>query len=174
MIRTVQQLAGTDPGFRVDHLLATRFILSGKQWTHETLQPFFVDIVSRVRAVPGVTNAALTYSLPIDGSQWNSVFIVSDKPIPERANLPSAAFTDVTPGFFETMDQRLLRGRTFTAADTATSPPVVVINERFAKQLWPGEDPVGKRIKQGWPQDKSAWREVVGVVADMKLNGLIE
>jgi hypothetical protein len=63
-----------------------------------------------VRALPGVTGAALTFALPIDGSQWNSVFIAADKPIPARAQLPSAAFTPVSEGYFETTGKRLLRG----------------------------------------------------------------
>jgi putative ABC transport system permease protein len=119
-----------------------------------------------------VTNAAFTMSLPIDGSQWNSIFIVADKPAPQRSQLPSAAFTPVSAGFFETMGIRLLRGRLLGDADTPTSPATIVINETLAKALWPGEDAVGKHLKQGWPEDKGTWREVVGVVADVKFNGL--
>jgi predicted permease len=70
------------------------------------------------------------------------------------------------------MGIRLLRGRTFTSGDTATSAQVIVINETLAKSLWPDEDAVGKRLKQGWPEDQSPWKEVVGVVADVKLNGV--
>jgi putative ABC transport system permease protein len=172
MIRTVQGLVGVDVGFRGDHVLTTRFTLSGRQWTPETRVPFYRDLLEQVRAVPGVTNAALTYSLPIDGSQWNSIFIVADKPVPERAQLPTAAFNPVTDAIFDTMGIRLLRGRTFTSGDTATSAQVIVINETLAKSLWPDEDAVGKRLKQGWPEDQSPWKEVVGVVADVKLNGV--
>jgi putative ABC transport system permease protein len=69
------------------------------------------------------------------------------------------------------MGIRLLHGRLFADSDTATSAQVIVINETLARRLWPGEDAVGKRLKQGWPEDKSPWMEVVGVVADVKLNG---
>jgi putative ABC transport system permease protein len=65
-----------------------------------------------------------------------------------------------------------LGGRLLGAADTPTSPPTIVVNETLAKSIWPGEDAVGKHLKQGWPEDKNAWREVVGVVADVKFNGL--
>jgi putative ABC transport system permease protein len=172
MIRTVQQLTSVDVGFRGDHLLTSRFTLSGAKWTDATRVPFYDDLLDRVRAVPGVTHAGLTYSVPIDGSQWNSIFIVADKPVPERAKLPNAAFNPVTDGIFETMGIRLLRGRLLNRGDTATSAQVIVINETLARSLWPGEDAVGKRLKQGWPEDKSPWKEVVGVVADVKLNGL--
>ena len=172
MIRTVQELIAVDTGFRADHVLTTRFALSGTQWTEDRRQAFYPEFLQRIRAIPGVTNAALTMSLPIDGSQWNSIFIVADKPVPARSQLPSAAFTPVSTGFFETMGIRLLRGRMLGAADTPASQPTIVINETLAKALWPGEDAVGKHLKQGWPEDKGTWREVVGVVADVKFNGL--
>src|ERR1043165_51448 len=112
--------------------------------------------------------------MPIEGSNWNSVFIVADKPVPERAQLPSSAFIPVSAGYFQTMGIRLARGRTFTERDGPGTPFVTVINQTFARRFWPNEDPIGKRIKQGWPESKTPWREVVGVVADIKLNGVID
>ena len=173
MVRTVQELVRLDPGFRPDHIVTTRLTLAGNQWTDERQRAFYRDVVERVAAVPGVRRAALTFALPIDGSQWNSIFIVGDKPVPERAQLPVAAFTPVSESYFETIGMRLVSGRMFTRADTAASPMVIVVNERLAKRLWPGEDPVGKRLKQGWPEDRTPWREVIGVVGDVKFNGLI-
>jgi len=173
MIRTVQELVRTDPGFRPDHVITTQFTLAGAQWTDDRLRAFYADAVDRLRAIPGVSAAALAFVLPIDGSQWNSVFIAGDKPVPDRAHLPNAAFTPVTGGFFETLGMRMVRGRTFSEHDTAGSPMVTVVNETLANRLWPGEDAIGKRLKQGWPEDKSPWREVVGVVADTKFNGLL-
>jgi putative ABC transport system permease protein len=82
----------------------------------------------------------------------------------------------VSAGYLETIGTRLLRGRTFDARDTSASTKTVVINETLAKRLWPGDDPIGKRLKQGWPETPpsvSPWREVVGVVADLKLNGVM-
>jgi putative ABC transport system permease protein len=172
MVRTVQQLISVDAGFRPDHVLTTRFTLSGPTWTEERRQAFYPTFIERIRAIPGVSSAALTIALPIDGSQWNSIFIVADKPVPQRSQLPSAAFTPVSLGFFETMGVRLVGGRVFGPSDTPTSSPTIVVNETLAKTLWPGEDAVGKRLKQGWPEDKNPWREVVGVVADVKFNGL--
>jgi putative ABC transport system permease protein len=69
------------------------------------------------------------------------------------------------------MGIRLVRGRTLTGDDRAGSPTVTVVNETLARRLWPGQDPIGRRIKQGWPEDDHAWREIVGVVADVKVDG---
>ena len=181
MMRTLQELTRVDTGIRTDHLLTTRFMLAGSQWTLPKRQVFYADLLSRVRALPGVTNAALAFSLPIDGSQWNSIFVVADKPVPERAKLPSAAFTPVSAGYFETMGMRLLSGRFFNATESPDSAKVIVVNETLARRLWPGESPIGKQLKQGWPETPatgppgtyfSPWREVVGVVADVKFNGV--
>jgi putative ABC transport system permease protein len=78
----------------------------------------------------------------------------------------------VSDGYFETMRIRLLRGRVFNAADAANAPTVAVVNETFARRLFGDNDPIGARIKQGWPEDKSPWREIVGVVKDVKVSGL--
>jgi putative ABC transport system permease protein len=119
-----------------------------------------------------VVNAAFTISLPVQGSTWNSVFIVSDQPVPPRVDLPSAAFTPVTPGYHETMRIRLVRGRLLEASDGAASTTVALVNESFAKRFWPNGNAIGQRVKQGWPEDKTPWREIVGVVSDVKTAGV--
>jgi putative ABC transport system permease protein len=172
MIRTLQRATAVDTGFKPDHLVTAQFILNGEQWTNARQLGFRDELLGRLRAVPGVTRAALTFALPIDGSQWNSIFIVSGKPVPERAQLPSAAFTPVSTEYFETVGMRLLRGRYFERRDGDSSPRVAVVNESFANRMWPGEDPLGRTLKQGWPEDKGDWREVIGVVADVKFNGI--
>jgi putative ABC transport system permease protein len=121
-----------------------------------------------------VSGAALTDSLPIDGSNWNSIFIVADKPVPPRPELPAAAFTPVSQGYFETMGMRLVRGRLFGASERPNSTPTIVVNQTLTARIWPGENPIGKRLKQGWPESPGTWREVVGVVADVKLEGIAE
>jgi putative ABC transport system permease protein len=172
MIRTLQEAAAVDTGFQSDHLVTAQFILNGEQWTNARQRTFRDELLRRVRALPSVTRAALTFVLPIDGSQWNSIFIVSGKPVPERAQLPSSAFTPVSTEYFETVGMRLRRGRYFDRRDNESSPRVVVVNESFANRMWPGEDAIGRSVKQGWPEEQGDWREVVGVVADVKFNGV--
>jgi putative ABC transport system permease protein len=176
MARTMLHLNAVDTGFRPDHLLTGRVILSGTAWDSADRRiAFYGAVLARLREVPGVTGAALTLSLPIEGSNWGSVFTVRDKPVPPRAELPASAFVPTSPGYFETMGITLRAGRGFDARDHAKAARVVIVNDTLAKQLWPGESPLGKFIKQGWPEtpeDRAPWREVVGVVNDVKLNGV--
>ena len=173
MMRTFQELVAVDPGFRSERLLTLRFQLRGERYDAEESRVAASDrILERMRALPGVEAAGLTISLPLAGSNWGSVFIVGDQPVPPRADLPSAAFNPVSPGYFETVGMRLLRGRPFESGDRPDSQHVAVINETMARHFWPGEDPLGKRLKQGWPEWETPWREVVGVVADVKLDGV--
>ena len=172
MIRTLYALSRVPAGFDASHLLTMQFSTGGRQFTDEQLSTFLSAVQEKAGAVPGVESAALTLSLPIDGSQWGSIFILGDKPVPERAKLPSAAFIPVSANYFHTMRTRLLRGRSFTDTDRLGTPHVCVINETMARQFWPNEDPIGKRVKQGWPEWKTPWREVVGVAEDVKLDGV--
>jgi putative ABC transport system permease protein len=176
MARTMLRLNNVDTGFRADHLLTGRVMLSGDAWNSEARRlAFYDDVLARAKAVPGVRDAALTLSLPIDGSNWGSIFTVRDKPVPPRAELPSAAFVPVSPGYFSTMEMRLLKGRAFDDRDGPQGARVIIVNELLARQLWPGEDPIGKQLKQGWPETPETdapWRTVVGVVADVKLEGV--
>ncbi|MFN7949899.1 MAG: ABC transporter permease [Blastocatellia bacterium] len=172
LVRSMWNLLHVDPGFKMDNLLTLRLRLEGKKYTPQASRVFYDECLARVQAVPGVRSAALTHSLPIDGTNWGSVFIAAGKPVPSHADLPMSGYLRVSANYFETMGIRLLRGRYFTAADTAESAPVVIINETLARRIWPNEDPIGKHIKQGFPEDKEPWREVVGVVNDVKMDGV--
>ena len=172
MLRTLHQLTRVDPGFNAANLLAVQFALPGRVYNIERRLEFFRECRTRIEALPGVRSAAFVMSLPIVGSNWGSPFIVADKAVPPPGQLPYAAFTPVGANYFETMGIRLLGGRAFTEAEMTDAPPVTVINESLARRLWPGEDPIGKRLRQGNAESQAAWREVVGVVADVKLNGV--
>jgi putative ABC transport system permease protein len=172
LVRSMVRLLRVDPGFNPDRLLTLKAVVPPPAYDDERRRVFFDECLRRVSALPGVQSAAITFSLPIDGSNWNSVFIAADKPIPPHPELPNSALTPVSATYFETLSIRLLKGRAFTAADRADSATVVMINETLARRIWPGEDPIGKRLKQGRPESQTPWREVVGVVADVKLNGV--
>ena len=86
----------------------------------------------------------------------------------------SAAFTAVSAGYFETMGVRLVSGRFLDATDTATAAKTIVVNESLAQRLWPGENAIGKLIRQGWPETPAPWRQIVGVVGDVRFEGVTE
>jgi predicted permease len=172
LVRSMYNLLHVDLGFNADNLLTMRMSLSGGKYNPQTLRVFYDECLARVSAVPGVRSAALTRSFPINGSNWGGVFITADKPVPSRADLPEADFIRVSPEYFETMGIRLLRGRSFTTADTPESAPAVVINETLARRIWPNEYPIGKRIKLHRPETPDPWREVIGVVNDVKMDGV--
>jgi putative ABC transport system permease protein len=175
MMRTLHRLTTIDPGFRADHLLVMHVSTAGSRWTDSRRPALVEDAIDKIRAMPGVRDAAAASALAIDGSDWNSIFVAEGKPVPARHDqLPSSAFTVITSAYFTTMDTPLVRGRVFTAADREGSALVILVNESLARRIWPGEDPLGKRIKRGWPETPAPWLQVVGVVHDVKFEGVAE
>jgi predicted permease len=171
LVRSMARVLSVELGFNPDQLLTMRISLPEDAYTGPRRQAVYDACLARLGALPGVRSAALTNSLPIDGAKWLSVFIAADKPVPPRPELPSAAMIPVSANYLEVMGIRLIRGRGFTSTDTGISSHVTIVNESLARRIWPGEDPIGKRLKQGFPEDQSPWREVIGVVADVKLRG---
>jgi putative ABC transport system permease protein len=131
------------------------------------------DALDHLRALPGVTSAAFTTSLPLDGGVWLPDFHIQGKPRPAAGTLGWSASTIlVSPGYFETMGMRTVRGRTFDAGDRAGSAPVAVVSEETARRFWPGEDPVGALIAFGAERDSLPWMTVVGIVGDTPTGSL--
>ena len=175
LTRSISELTKVDPGFRSDHLLTMRLELPDSRYPREKRTAFFGDLQDRLSALPGVQSVAVGLSFPMMDYNWRSIFIVADKPVPLRKNLPSSVFNPVGVGYFKTMGIPLQRGRDFEGSDTSESKAVIVVNEALANRIWPGEDPLGKRLKQGWPESEGEgfpWREVVGVVGNTKQTGL--
>jgi len=176
LVRSMWNLLHVDPGFKADNLLTLRIDLAGRNYDDQRERVFYDQCLARVEALPGVRSVALTHSLPIAGTNWTGGFTAAGKPVLPRAELPQTDRLRVSPNYFAAMGIRLLRGRSFTSADTADAAPVVIVNESLARRIWPNEDPLGKRLKFGLPEDQDeedkSWREVVGVVGDVKMNGL--
>ena len=174
MLRTMGNLAAIDTGFTREQLVTAQFNLPARY--DQTKRQLFLDqSLERLRAIPGVTNAAFGFSIPVAGSNWNSIFIIEGQPVPERNKLPSSAWIPVSTEFFDTMGIRLINGRLFDSRDLAGAPEVVIVNETFARRFFGTNNPVGTRVKQGWPEDSgpySPWREIIGVVNDVRMNSL--
>ena len=194
MVHTMQRLSSVDPGFDPHNLQTVMFSLAGPAWPDPRKQAFFAEAVERLQAVPGVENAALTYSLPILGSNWWNWFTVAGRPVPPGAvmmDLPSAGIVPVSATYFDTLKIPLIRGRSFDRSDTPDSQPVAIINTslvnlywrnggRSAKEIGPAfinadEDPIGQQIRLsgGSPTEGyGPWRTIVGIVGDVKQHGI--
>ena len=171
MLRTMRNLLAVDVGFEADRVITAQFTLPGR-FDYDKRLAFLDQAIERLQALPGVGGAAFTNSLPVDGSTSNSVFIVEGQPVPPRSDLPSAAITAVSTGYFDTMRIAPVAGRGFTTLDVRTTPPVVIVNRTLARRLFGDSNPIGARLKQGWPEDPTPWREIVGVVNDVAVSGL--
>ena len=141
--------------------------------TPEKVGHFSEQLVEKIRALPGVSEAALDSSPPFVwgslSSRWQTPFLQEGAPEPPPEQVPSADTEAVTANYFSTMRASLKRGRPFNERDTATSPPVTVIDQLLADKIFPGEDPIGKRLRMD-PADtgKNQMWEIVGVVGRMK------
>ncbi|HUQ87195.1 MAG TPA: ABC transporter permease [Vicinamibacterales bacterium] len=171
MLRTMNNLAAIETGFNRDQITTASFNLPQRYDTERRL--IFLDqSLQNIRAIPGVSKAAFTYSIPVMGSNWNSIFIIEGQPVPERSQLPNSAWIPVSNEYFDTMGIALVKGRWFDNRDIPKSPDVVIVNETFARRFFGDNDPIGARVKQGWPEDKTPWRQIVGVVRDVRMNSL--
>ncbi len=178
MVHTMLRLSRVDPGFDPHGLRSFAVAFAGSGWSgpagEARRQNFYNAAVERLRAVPGVENAALAYSLPIQGSNWWSQFIIAGRPPLAPGDFgPNAGMVPVTAGYFETLRIPLIKGRYFDRSDTPDSPPVAIINNAVARKFWPHEDPIGKQFRGGSPGNEyGPVRTVVGVVGDIKYHGV--
>lgn len=164
LVRSLLRLQQVDPGFDPNGLLAARVSLPNARYdTGEKATTFFTQLEERLRAVPGVTGVGGVSDLPLESQGYTSDFTVEGWP--EGTYGTEVTHTRVTPDYFRVMRTPLLAGRTFSSADQAKSPPVVIINEAFARKHFKGQDPVGKRIVfDKVPDSTSVWATIVGVV----------
>ncbi len=176
MVHTMVRLARVDPGFDPHNLQTFMFSLTGPQWPDARKQVFYDAVVERLRALPGVENAAITTSLPMLGSNWWNVFTIPGKTADHWISVgefPNAAMVPVTAGYFETLRIPLVKGRYFDRTDAPDSLPVAIVSSKVARKYWPDEDAIGKQIIQGFPTETSGpWRTIVGVVGDIKQHGV--
>ena len=178
MVQTMVRLSRVDPGFDPYNLQTVMFSPWGAGWSDARRQAFFPEAVGRLRAVPGVETAAITYSLPILGSNWWAWFTVAGRPIPPGAvmmDLPSAGMVPVSDGYFETLKVPVIKGRSFNRFDTADSEPVAIINSSLVQLYFRDEDPIGKQIRLGGSRPTEGygpWRTIVGIVGDVKQHGI--
>jgi putative ABC transport system permease protein len=169
LVRSFLSLLKTDPGFNPDNVLTMKLVLPFVKYKEESQRVvFYQDLVQRVRSHPGVESAAFVNYLPLGGANSSDAYLVEGLPEPPPGQEYVGRYRVATPDYFRTMGISLIRGRGFTDADKAGAPPVVIVNETLARRHWPGEDAVGKRIRFYGPPERASWREIVGVIRDVK------
>jgi putative ABC transport system permease protein len=173
MIRSILEAQRVNPGFNPENVVAMDVVLPRMKYGEKEQQiAFYNQSLERVRTLPGVESASAVLCVPITGGCWGSIYLVEGRPIPNQSELPRSSFNCVTPDYFKTMKIPLIEGRFFNETDNERSLPVIIINESMARRHWKDESPIGKRIKQGFPQSDNPYRQIVGVVADVKQGAL--
>ena len=165
-IHSIIKIQSASLGFDPSGVMSARVALPEAEYKGpEKQRVFFQELLGRLRARPEIASLGLSSNQPTWNSR-SSIVIDGAKLDPNSKGGPQASISAISPGYFAAMNIRLLQGRDFTDADTATAQPVAVIGSTLAAQYWPGENPVGKRLRRGTAADKEPgpWLTVVGVV----------
>jgi predicted permease len=174
LIRTFVKLRGVDMGFDGHNVITLAMSLTGERYQKTAgVAQLARDGRERLKSIPGVEEAAFTCCLPHNG-QFGLPFEIVGRPVDNQKNSPGAEWMNTSPGYYSLFKIPVLRGREFTEQDTAGSTPVMLINQSFAKQFFPNQNPVGQQILVGHgvgPQFEEPARVVVGVVSDTHEGG---
>jgi putative ABC transport system permease protein len=170
LLESFRRVLSVNPGFREDHLVTMQVSLPSSYSTDSRVMGFFREITARLSAMPGVSGASAVSSLPISGGDGQGDINIEGYPA-ESGDPPAASFRRPLPNYFRVMGIPLVRGREFSEDDDAQHPPVMIISENMARRFWPNADPIGQHVKIG-PMNNLPWRTVVGVVKDVRHNGL--
>ena len=171
MINSFMRLQQIKPGFDPDHLLTVKLPLPTLKYPEaEQAINFHKEIMRRIQTLPGVQSASISSDLPLEGGHTNN-FNLEIRPVPPGESEDVAEYFAVSPEYFRTLGIPLLKGRYLTEQDDENAPPVIVISEAMARRYFAGEDPIGMRLKTGGCTECD-WTTIVGVVGDVKNNGL--
>jgi putative ABC transport system permease protein len=170
LIRSFIRLREVDPGFKTEGVLTMQVTLPRAKYGDEPRQIAFTQqLLQRIKTVPGIESSAITTTVPMLGGSIYGFTFEGDAALAPQ-DVPSAEYFSVSADYFQTMGVRLLKGRVFTEYDSATANKVAIINEAMVRKYFPNEDPVGRRlnITNGYKDS----REIVGIVGDVKSNGV--
>ena len=167
LMRSFQKLQAVDTGIRAEGVLTMRMSLNSEAYAQEGAARGFLErLVPALEGLPGVTAAGTVSHLPLTVGKTGHVAWRADRAAPRAGEEPGVDLRVVGGNYFPAQGVRLVRGRAFDGRDNAQAPPAFIINEALARQQFPGEDPVGKRLAYPWPEVIEG--EIVGVVADVR------
>ena len=169
LLRSFEKMREVNLGLNPDRMLTAVYNLPLRQYsTQASIDAFNDTLLRRLAVLPGVKSVGITSQLPASGFEGNSAFVAEGYVPPKGATL-SLAWPSTTIGnYFGAAGIPLLRGRDFTPADTVKSPMVLIVNRTLADKFWPGQDPIGKRIRWGMQETPTPWMTVVGVIGDVR------
>jgi len=170
MVQSFQRLQRVNLGFTPDNLLTMKMVLPASKYSQYRQRVGFVDqVLQRVQNLPGVTSAGTTTNIPLEReTAYDAVFNVEGRPPANPNDVPITSHRIISPGYLEALGVTLLKGRLIDKNDRAEGLPVVVVSEELARQAWPGEDAIGKRLRRVRAGQTFPWMTVVGVVKDVK------
>lgn len=182
LLASFARVLQVDPGFVAERVTTASVSLPRSRYADDDARRRFTDEALRqVRALPGVVAAGATDTIPFGGSHSDSVIVAEGYVMKPGESVISPAQVDVTPGYFEAMGVKLVKGRFFEDKDTAGALPVVIVDQKLARRFWPDQDPLGRRLYL--PTDindllavneKTVFLTVVGVIGDVKLQDITE
>jgi putative ABC transport system permease protein len=170
LIKSLWRLRHINPGFKTENVLTFSVGLPDVRYPTAKRSEFFENLMTRLQALPGVESASAVLPLPLSDNRFSLSFEIEGRPM-AKGELPSADFFNVGVGYFKTMGIPLVKGRDFNERDQHKSTPVIIVNETLARQFFPNEDAIGKRIHPGistYEGEESVMREIVGVVGDVR------
>ena len=174
LVKSFARLQQENPGFQPGGVITAMLQLPVAKYDQpEKLAGFHDAAIAALSALPGVTAAGATTTLPFSGNNSSGSYSSPDIVVPPGAPAPHAQVRNVDPGYLRALGLTLLRGRWIANSDTASSQPVVVVDRLLADRYWPGQDAIGKRINRGGTDDSKSW-VIVGVVAPVKVQNLEE
>jgi predicted permease len=170
LLRSFEKMRDVELGFRPDNTLAGLYVLPRQRYgTQSAIDEFTKTLLNHLGQLPGVDAVGITSFLPADGNNWGISFTIEGYVPPKGAGLNMAAMSLLEGDPFEALGIRVLRGRVFTESDNTGSQLVAIVNRKMAERYWPGQDPIGKRLRRGLPETSTPWMTVVGEVDDVKL-----
>ncbi len=178
LIRSFLRLMDSDPGFNPRHVLTFRVGITDKNYPEQKRVHFYDQLIARLQALPGANSAAAGFPFPFGGGNMSLTFEIEGRPA-KPGNQPDARASVIDGNYLRTLEIPVRSGRGITSADNQESaPPVMLINEALAKKYFPGQDPIGKHVQTGFDSDEQGkrihWREIVGVVGNVKRVGMAE
>jgi len=170
MVQSFQRLQHVNLGFTPDNLITMKMVLPASKYSQYRQRVGFVDqVLERVRNLPGVVSAGTTTNIPLEREiAYDAIFNVERGPPPNPNNVPITSHRIVSPNYLEALGVTLIKGRLINKNDRAETLPIVVVSQEFARQAWPGEDAIGKRVRRVRAGQTFPWMTVIGVVKDVK------